>query len=1489
MVFLVHKSVLLRTNMQLISVSRILLVLALMLSGSAHSEGVTGAPTNPVKADAGTILRTLQDHLSNTFDARNFGVKCDGLELTDVSTTASSPTISSLSYTFTTKDIGKTIVLYGSSNGALILPGDATITAVNGSQATLSSDAIYSGNGTIRAVFYKTDNTSALATAINYVSSVGGGHLKLPSGVCAASNVVLKRQVILQGESRNSTVLFQIAGSNQDFVTSENFAALTGTGLNYGDNASHNGIQSDRRVPSWFGLKHLRVDGNRYRQSVAGNCVSFYGNAQIFDSTLVMNCSKNGQWTEASSGYAYSPNDWKAAEEGFMNDMIVRNVQDNGWVMRGPHDSIVTSYLAYAWGGSGTGYGFKSEASSTYLGSAHFWHIHPYTSDGAKTSIYIGAGNSDIQFLYSDFGTTTIPSGHNKIGAAYILGCGFGNQSPCVNITGDYNVISQMNLSWYANGTLPTGLVGLSIPVGADLNSIQITASGTVSTTANNTLVQVRGNFNEVKGVLSNTNGTGNVCADLGGSYNSFDFRTFGCKTHLLYTAGGFHNEVKGRHYVVGGETGLTGTINSADSWVYDGTAIRFNNGPAGSVTNPGLTFGGFTANGFYASSNSIGLGIAGVANSVWNASGLTVPAGSVVIGTAGTTKGSLGLTGNTSGTITISPQATAGTYNFNLPTTAGTAGQPLLSGGGASAPMTWGAKSGSTTTFATTSGTLTSNQCAKFDASGNLVASGASCAGTTPGNSATQFDYGAVCDGTTDDTSALQAWVSSGKTLRGVAGTGKCRVTGTLTFNTANQKYVGQGAQFTWTANSAASKVISIAADGVHIDGIWMDNPNEITAQTGNHYGAIYVEASNFKITNSHIEKFMDGILQAPSDTNRGFTAENNTIKDVLGAGNGSGSDPQVCGTGLDEGCGEDRGDGITCWGQDCKIIANTINCKAGNDCRIGVHGENLSHPSPKHYNFTFVGNIVTGPFRRAVACEATDNCNISDNVGKGQTWWSVTCINTNNCGGTGNKFYFDRLVNDSTGSSWGPVKGPLYVYGKAQNTSFDASNQFIVTGYADYGGILKGVSSGDLRGANNFIGAQFIGNDLVSKCVSVEYQDGATVSASCRGFKDYGIYSYDVSKQNYSSNYFDSVNKYQTKLVTGSITGSFTVGETITGGTSGTTGTLLYVDSVNKLLTIQLVSGTAYTVAETVTGGTSSASAAVSSINKYGTCILDQDNTTTSVAGKYDNNQCFNHAKGIEIPSKNRGSVQNWKFENVTTAVDLFSSTYMIAKNHVYSGVTTNCANCGGTGNDLGAGGAGIPGGTNGQIQYNNAGSFGGVTAVPIANGGTGNTTASAAINALVPTQTGQGGKVLQTDGTSASWQSQSCTTTTVTFDGGSTGLTFSAPITVCGGSPGPIVTTPVTKTTDYTLVLADTSNYIRMNCSTTCLLTIPTNASAAFSIGQEIAFEQVGIGSVTVTAASGVTLNTYSGVNTAGRYATAALKKTGTDTWTLTGNVQ
>ena len=57
--------------------------------------------------------------------------------------------------------------------------------------------------------------------------------------------------------------------------------------------------------------------------------------------------------------------------------------------------------------------------------------------------------------------------------------------------------------------------------------------------------------------------------------------------------------------------------------------------------------------------------------------------------------QGSVGISGTTSGTVTIAVQAAAGTYNFNLPTSSGSIGDCLKSGGGGSAAMTFGSCGG--------------------------------------------------------------------------------------------------------------------------------------------------------------------------------------------------------------------------------------------------------------------------------------------------------------------------------------------------------------------------------------------------------------------------------------------------------------------------------------------------------------------------------------------------------------------------------------------------------------------------------------------------------------------------------------------------------------------------------------------------------------------------------------------------------------------------
>lgn len=89
------------------------------------------------------------------------------------------------------------------------------------------------------------------------------------------------------------------------------------------------------------------------------------------------------------------------------------------------------------------------------------------------------------------------------------------------------------------------------------------------------------------------------------------------------------------------------------------------------------------------------------------------------------TSSGGLKLVGTTSGIVSVLSQAIAGTYNFNLPITVGTAGQVLTSQGGSSTAMTWTSTVKGHTIFTPTTGgtvSLVNNQTNVINPSGSLV-----------------------------------------------------------------------------------------------------------------------------------------------------------------------------------------------------------------------------------------------------------------------------------------------------------------------------------------------------------------------------------------------------------------------------------------------------------------------------------------------------------------------------------------------------------------------------------------------------------------------------------------------------------------------------------------------------------------------------------------------------------------------------------------------
>lgn len=118
---------------------------------------------------------------------------------------------------------------------------------------------------------------------------------------------------------------------------------------------------------------------------------------------------------------------------------------------------------------------------------------------------------------------------------------------------------------------------------------------------------------------------------------------------------------------------------------------------------------------------------------------------------------------GTTSGVITMQPQADAGTYNFNLPTTAGTSGEVLTSAGGVGAAMTWTAKASANTVSALVqrdgsgnfaAGTITAALTGTASLATALAANGANC-------SAGQFPLGVDASGAAETCTALPTTIT--------------------------------------------------------------------------------------------------------------------------------------------------------------------------------------------------------------------------------------------------------------------------------------------------------------------------------------------------------------------------------------------------------------------------------------------------------------------------------------------------------------------------------------------------------------------------------------------------------------------------------------------------------------------------------------------------------------------------------------------------------
>lgn len=255
-------------------------------------------------------------------------------------------------------------------------------------------------------------------------------------------------------------------------------------------------------------------------------------------------------------------------------------------------------------------------------------------------------------------------------------------------------------------------------------------------------------------------------------------------------------------------------------------------------------------------------------------------------------------------------------------------------------------------------------------------------------------------------------------------------------------------------------------------------------------------------------------------------------------------------------------------------------------------------------------------------------------------------------------------------------------------------------------------------------------------------------------------------------------------------------------------------------------------------------------------------------------------------QVQFNNGGAFGGLTAVQLTAAINDFSS--------IASGAVP--ASGGGTANFLRADGSWAvpaltpPGGTNGQVQVNVAGVFGGITAAQL-TALIGNFTDTLK-GAVLPSGGGTA-NFLRADG---SWAAPaypvSANPTALVGKTAANGVASTFMRSDAAPAINPVILDipQNVQNADYQFALADRGEHVYHTDANPYNWTIPANATTAFPVGSAVTLVNDGTADVTIVAAGGVTI-VEAGTGTTGdrtlpQFAMATILKVGTDRWYITG---
>lgn len=310
--------------------------------------------------------------------------------------------------------------------------------------------------------------------------------------------------------------------------------------------------------------------------------------------------------------------------------------------------------------------------------------ITPYLDVARAASLkFIGTLTGDVTFIPNANGTVwnfNLPTTAGTSGQV---------------LTSQGGLTSAMTWTTPTTGTVSS--VGITVPSFLSVSGSPITSSGSFTVTYSGAALPV---LNGGTGTTTSTGSGSNVLSNSPtlSSPISNEYRVQGAGIVSITSSSGTYN------YNLPTTAGTTGQVLTSAGGV--AAPMTWTTPTTGTVTSVGASVPSFlTVSGSpITSSGSLTITYSGSALPVLNGgTGATTSTGtgSTVLSNSPTLVGpianSLGLQGGPN-TISLNPNALTTAYNFNLPTTAGTAGQVLTSQGGGLNAMTWNTLAGTGT-----------------------------------------------------------------------------------------------------------------------------------------------------------------------------------------------------------------------------------------------------------------------------------------------------------------------------------------------------------------------------------------------------------------------------------------------------------------------------------------------------------------------------------------------------------------------------------------------------------------------------------------------------------------------------------------------------------------------------------------------------------------------------------------------------------------------